>query len=223
MKPYRVETVVSAPFMQNSLVVWDPETSEGFVVDPGFEVEGIVSAVRRHGVRLKAVINTHGHVDHIAGNREVLDAFPGVPLWIGRNDAFMLTDPDANLSAPFGLPITSPPADRLLDEGEEVEVAGLRFLIREIPGHSPGSIVFISEEREPPFALVGDVVFAGSIGRSDFPGGDGRLLVRGVREKLLGLPERTILYPGHGPETTVGQEKRSNPFVGIAASDGPGA
>ena len=141
-------------------------------------------------------------------------AFPAVPLVIGRNEAHLLTDAEANLSAAFGMPVLSPPADRLVDDGERLELAGIGFLVREIPGHSPGSVVFIADGEVPPIVLVGDVIFAGSVGRHDFPGGSAKTLLSGIREKLLVLPDETVLYPGHGPATTIGEERANNPFVG---------
>jgi glyoxylase-like metal-dependent hydrolase (beta-lactamase superfamily II) len=128
----------------------------------------------------------------------------------------LLSDPEANLSAPFGQPLTSPPADRLVDDGERIELAGLTFEVREIPGHSPGSVVFLCDHLDPPFVFGGDVLFAGSVGRTDL-GGNAPLLLSGIRSKLFNLPDETIVFPGHGPPTTIGEEKQSNPFVGQRA------
>jgi hydroxyacylglutathione hydrolase len=141
------------------------------------------------------------------------EAFPDAPLVIGSNEAFLLRDAEANLSAPFGVPLFSPAADRLVADGERIEVAGLGFEVREIPGHSPGSVVFVCDNFDPAFVFGGDVLFAGSVGRTDL-GGNMKQLLQGIRTKLLSLPETTVVYPGHGPATTVGAEKRSNPFVG---------
>jgi len=210
----RVEVVVAEPYSQNALVAWREGGTEAVVVDPGFDVPGILRVLDEHGLTLAVVLNTHGHVDHIAGNRELLAARPGVPLWIGRNEAHLLADPAANLSLGFGHAITSPPADRLLDDGEHVEAAGMRFEVREIVGHSPGSIVYICQDVDPPIVFGGDVLFAGSVGRCDFPGGSAADLVAGIRAKLFRLPPSTIVYPGHGPSTTVGAERRHNPYVG---------
>jgi len=124
-----------------------------------------------------------------------------------------LTDAELNLSAPFGLPITSPAADRLVREGDVLEHAGIRLEVLEIPGHSPGHVVFVHRS-EPLVVFGGDVLFRGSIGRTDFPGSNGPLLLQGIRTKLFPLPPDTVVYPGHGPVTTVAQEKRFNPFVG---------
>lgn len=216
---YAIETVVSAPFDENAYVVWRRGGDEAIVVDPSFDVDSLLGVLRINGLRLAAIVNTHGHADHIAGNAPLKELYPDVPLIIGRNEATLLSDPEANLSAPFGMPMTSPPADRLVDEGERLEVAGFSLLVREIPGHSPGSVVFVADDFDPPFVLAGDVLFAGSVGRVDFPGGSAERLLSGIREKLFALPDGTLILPGHGPPTTVGQERRTNPFVG---EGGPG-
>jgi|SRR5579864_625442 len=213
---YVIERVVSAPFEEVSYIVWRRGRGDALVVDPGFDPEAILAVLTRNRLRLAAVLNTHGHADHIAGNASMKLSAPDAPLVIGRNEAFLLTDSTANMSAPFGQPLTSPPADRLVDDGEQIEYAGFRFEVREIPGHSPGSVVFVCSEWTPSFVLGGDVLFAGSVGRTDL-GGDGPRLASGIRAKLFTLPDDTIVYPGHGPETTIEAEKRTNPFVGERA------
>jgi hydroxyacylglutathione hydrolase len=213
---YTIETVESRPFAQNSYLLWREGRSDALVFDPGFDPESILAILSSQGRRPAAILNTHGHADHIAGNQAMKDAFPDVPLVIGRNEAFLLQDAEANLSAPFGLPIASPAAEQLVDDGERLSLAGFEFEVREIPGHSPGSVVFLCAEFDPPFVIGGDVLFAGSIGRTDL-GGDMPQLLDGIRTKLLTLPNATVIYPGHGPPTTIGAEKRSNPFVGERA------
>jgi glyoxylase-like metal-dependent hydrolase (beta-lactamase superfamily II) len=210
-----VRTVTSMPFDENTYLVWLPGGAEAVVFDPGLEPELIVEALREEGLRAAALLCTHGHADHIGGNAALKQAFPEAPLLIGAGDAVMLVDADRNLSAAFGLPIVSPPADRTVSEGDVVEAAGLRFEVREAPGHSPGHVVFVLRGG-PVRVFGGDVLFRGSIGRYDLPGGDGPLLLRNIRSKLFTLPEPedTVVYPGHGPTTTVGHERRTNPFVG---------
>jgi glyoxylase-like metal-dependent hydrolase (beta-lactamase superfamily II) len=210
---FAIEAIESAPFGEMSYVVWRPGHVEAVVIDPGFDPEAILDLLSRHGLRAAAILNTHGHVDHIAGNAALKGAFPDAPLIIGRHEAWLLADAQANMSASFGSPLASPPADRLVADGERLDLAGLSFEVREIPGHSPGSVVYVCEQFTPPFVLGGDVLFAGSIGRTDL-GGNGPLLLAGIRSKLFNLPGATQVFPGHGPATTIAAEKRSNPFVG---------
>ncbi len=213
-EPLRIETVVSALFGQNAYVVWREGSAAALVVDPGFDPDAILAVLSRERLRPEAILNTHGHSDHIAGNGAVLAAFPGTPIVIGRNEAHLLTDAQANLSAPFGMPILSPPATHLVDDGDRIELAGVSMLVKEIPGHSPGSVVFVIDDETPMQVLAGDVLFAGSVGRCDFPGGSTERLFDGIRKKLFTLPDDTIIWPGHGPKTTTGKEKRTNPYVG---------
>ncbi|WP_165222189.1 MBL fold metallo-hydrolase [Aquisphaera insulae] len=208
----RIEIVESEPFSQNAYVVWRAGRDEALVFDPGFDSTSILTLLRRHGLRPAMILDTHGHVDHIAGNAALKDAFPAAPLVIGRNDAAALQDPDRNLSATFGIPVISPPADRLVEDGESFESAGFAIEVREIPGHSPGSVAYVFAGESPPFVIGGDVLFAGSIGRTDL-GGSLEQLMSGIEEKLLDLTDETTIYPGHGPATTIGRERQSNPFI----------
>jgi hydroxyacylglutathione hydrolase len=207
-----IRTVVSMPFEENSYVVWLPNSTECVVFDPGLQPELIEECLREEGLTLRAILNTHGHADHIAGNAAMKQLAPDAPLIIGRGDAVMLVDADKNLSAGFGFDIVSPPAERTVCEGDTVEAAGLSFTVLDVPGHSPGHVVFLLDGT-PPRVFGGDVLFRGSIGRYDFPGSDGRRLLDGIRRKLFTLPTDTVVYPGHGPSTTVGHEKRTNPFL----------
>jgi glyoxylase-like metal-dependent hydrolase (beta-lactamase superfamily II) len=214
-----IHTIVSMPFEENSYVVWLPGRGDAVVVDPGLEPDLILEFLREQGLRPAAILNTHGHADHIGGNAALKHAYPEAPLVIGAGDAPLLTDADANLSAPFGLPIVSPAADRTVREGEVVEAAGLAFEVYEIPGHSPGHVVYV-HRGTPCRVLGGDVLFRGGVGRFDFPGGSQATLFDGIRNKLFTLPADTVVYPGHGPVTTVGHEKRTNPFLSADGSDG---
>ncbi len=209
---YAIKAIESAPFGQNSFLLWQESPTDAVVIDPGFDTRTILRVLEAENRSLAAILDTHGHVDHIAGNAAMKQAYPDAPLIIGRNETAALTDPEINLSGPFGIPITSPPPDRLVDDGERIEIAGFSFEVREIPGHSPGSVVFVCESYDPPFVFGGDVLFAGSIGRTDL-GGDYNQLMSGIFAKLLNLPDSTRVYSGHGPVTTIGQEKRSNPFI----------
>jgi glyoxylase-like metal-dependent hydrolase (beta-lactamase superfamily II) len=213
--PLKIYTIVSMPFAENTYVVWVPQRSDCVVIDPGLEPEKITDCLHKEGLSVAAILNTHGHGDHIGGNAHLKERFAGAPLIIGVNESRLLTDPNANMSAPFGIPIVSPPADRLVREGDLVEAAGMQFEVLDVPGHSPGHVVYLY--RNTPCVLFGgDVLFQGSIGRHDFPNSDGPLLLDGIRRKLLTLPPDTLVYSGHGPVTTIGEEKRFNPFVGGA-------
>jgi glyoxylase-like metal-dependent hydrolase (beta-lactamase superfamily II) len=211
----QLHTVVSMPFSENTYIVWQAGSTEAVVIDPGFEPGPVLEKLADEGLTVPLILNTHGHVDHIAGNADLKAAFPNAPIVIGAGDADLLTDPLLNMSGLSGVPICSPRADRLVREGEVIESAGFRFEVFDIPGHSPGHVVYLVRG-DPPVVFGGDVLFRGSIGRTDFPGGDLDLLLAGVRAKLWPLPDGTVVYPGHGPVTTVGHEKRTNPFLANA-------
>jgi glyoxylase-like metal-dependent hydrolase (beta-lactamase superfamily II) len=212
----RIRTIVSMPFAENTYILGRSERQDALVVDPGFEPDLIINYLREENLRPAAILNTHGHVDHIAGNATMKEAFPEIPIIIGHGDAVMLTDAEANMSAPYGVSVTSPPADQTVREGDVVALAGFEFQVFEIPGHSPGHVVFVLRDA-PPIVIGGDVLFRGSVGRTDLPGGSFELLRDGIEKKLWPLPPDTIVYPGHGPVTKIGHEKKTNPFVGEAA------
>lgn len=207
-----IRSIVSMPFEENTYVVWRSDRSDCVVIDPGLEPDLILDFLRQADLTPAAILNTHGHGDHIAGNQAMKEAFPGAPLVIGANETPLLSNPDLNMSAPFGVPVVSPPADQTVREGDVLEAAGLRFEVLDVPGHSPGHVVYVLRT-QPIRIFGGDVLFQGSVGRYDFPGSDGRLLANGIRTKLYTLPDDTLVYPGHGPTTTIGVEKRTNPFV----------
>ena len=207
----RIETIMSMPFAQNCFLVGKADSSDIVVVDPGLEADRIVEHILSQKLHPVAILNTHGHADHIAGNAALKQAFPNAPLMIGTNDAKMLADPVANLSRAFGDDLVSPAADQLLNDGETLELVGLSMTVREIPGHSPGHIVFVLEG----LVIGGDVLFQGSIGRTDFPGGSLQQLLHGIRTHLLPLPDATQVLPGHGETTTIGAERRHNPYLRI--------
>jgi glyoxylase-like metal-dependent hydrolase (beta-lactamase superfamily II) len=211
--PLQIHTIVSMPFAENTYVVWLPDRRDAVVIDPGLEPDAIIEFLRAEQLTVGAILNTHGHADHIGGNEAVKRAYPDAPLLIGANEVRLLIDANANLSASFGMPVVSPPADDTVREGDTLEVAGIPLEVIDVPGHSPGHVVYLYRD-EPPILFGGDVLFRESIGRTDFPGSDARLFLEGIRAKVLTLPPNTVVYPGHGPTTTVGHEKRANPFVG---------
>ena len=208
-----VRVVTSSLFEENAYLVSLAGGNECIVVDPGLEPDRIVEELREAGLTPVAILNTHGHADHIAGNEAMKAEWPEAPLVIGAGDAWKLTDAVGNLSAGFGMPIVSPPADQTVNEGDVVEFAGIRWTVFDTPGHSGGHVVFVAEELSPVIVLGGDVLFAGSIGRSDFPDGDHETLLNSIRTKLFPLPDDAVVLPGHGPATTVGRERRTNPFL----------
>lgn len=207
-----IQVVVSPLFEENAYILWKNGEDTAIVVDPGLDTETILDILKDRGLSLTHIFNTHGHADHIAGNGAMKEAFPKAKLIIGVKDAPMLSDPRLNLSQNYGFPLVSPPADQLLVEGDKVEAAGMTFDVLDIPGHSPGHIVFVLNEPKP-IVLGGDVLFRDSIGRTDFPGGSHSQLISGIKNKLFKLPEQTVIYSGHGPVTTIGREKRENPFL----------
>ena len=219
MKPpdFQLATILSHPFEQNTYVARLTARSDCVVIDPGLEPEKIIRYLEQQRLVPAAILNTHGHGDHVGGNAAMKRHWPDCPLVIGAADAAKLTDPWLNLSASFGTPLLSPAADVTVNEGDAYEAAGFQWQVRAIPGHTAGHVVYLWEGAEPPLVFVGDVIFAGSIGRTDFPDGNLRQLVLGIRSKLFTLPDDTVLLPGHGPATSVGEEKRNNPFVGLSA------
>jgi hydroxyacylglutathione hydrolase len=221
-----IHTIVSEMFQENTYIVWRAGRSDALVVDPGLDPDAILAFLDERQLQVAAILNTHGHADHIAGNEALKTRFPQAPLVIGVNDAPLLADAELNLSAAFGVPIVSPPADQQLREGDVLDFAGVRLEVLDIPGHSPGHVAFVVRpltpgpspaagrgENEPILVFGGDVLFRGSIGRTDFPGGSFDRLAAGIRTKLYSLPDDTVIYPGHGPTTKVAHEKRTNPFV----------
>lgn len=208
-----IVTVVCIPFEENTYVARFPGRNDCVVVDPGLDPEKIMAALDAARLVPAAILNTHGHADHIAGNGSIKARWPECPLVIGAEEAAKLTNPQLNLSSAFGGALVSPAADVTVRDGQAYEAAGLKFEVRSIPGHSAGHIVFVAHDHDPPIVFVGDVIFSGSIGRTDFPDGDFRQLLDGIRRKLFTLPGKTVLLPGHGPPTTVEREEQSNPFL----------
>ncbi|WP_439579386.1 MBL fold metallo-hydrolase [Elioraea sp.] len=203
------------PLQQNCAVLWDEHARRASVVDPGGEVERIVAALDQLDLVAERILLTHGHIDHAGGAAALADAL-GVPVWGPSIEDRFLLDGLAVQGRAFGIPEARPlTPGRWLAEGDTVAIAGRDFAVRHCPGHTPGHIVFVSTEMR--VAIVGDVLFRGSIGRTDFPYGDPEALIAAIRTKLFPLGDDIVFLCGHGPGGTFGEERRSNPFVGEGA------
>ena len=196
----------------NCYLVGCTETGEALVIDPGFETkfeaERVLAEAKKHSLQIKCIVNTHGHPDHTSGNK-LLKELTGAEILIHEHDAPMLGDTGRNLLAFFGLHSSSPPADKTLHEGDTIQVGTIKLKVLHTPGHSRGGISLLGDD----LVFTGDTLFAGSIGRYDFPDASYKELMRSIRDKLAPLPDHVKVYPGHGPPTTIGEEKRSNPFL----------
>lgn len=189
--------------------------SEAAVIDGPAGSEAIIEFCRRRDLAPKWLINTHGHADHIQGNEVLKEAWPGITLAIGAEDAPLLTSPMKNLSMLLGSWVKSPKADRLLADGDHIGVGAATFKVLATPGHSRGSVSLYSPTGPEGGGVVftGDALFAGGVGRTDFPGQSHKTLLQSIRERLLTLPPETLVYPGHGPSTTIGAEASTNPWL----------
>jgi len=196
-------------YATNCYVIRVPGSTSCWVIDASFEPAAMVADIKRRGLTPAALILTHAHVDHIAGIPDFLRAFPRTPVWIHEAERDWLTDPELNLSVFTGEPVSVAAADRLLRDGEELDLDGTAWRVLHTPGHSPGGIALVHNDT----AIVGDTLFNGSVGRTDFPGCDSDTLARSIRAKLYILAPATRVYPGHGPATTIAHEKKTNPFV----------
>jgi len=192
----------------NCYVVSDEDTKEALVIDPGADADEILTYIKKEALQVKYIINTHGHADHIGANQELLAA-TGAILAIHEKDLPMLTDAKKNLSLFCGAPVISPEAGLLLKDGDKLEIGQVSLEIIYTPGHSPGGICLYTGT----VLFSGDSLFAESIGRCDFPGGNMQQLVENIKKKLLGLPDETIVYPGHGPSSKIGRERLYNPYL----------
>jgi len=212
MLEYRIIPVT--PFDQNCSLLWEASSRRAVVVDPGGDVDDILAAIATHGLTVERILLTHGHIDHVGGTAELAGRLgvPAIPVeGPQRADAFWL-DQLPEQCRMFGFPATPALApDRWLEDGDTVAVGGLTLDVIHTPGHTPGHVCFI--HRPSQLAVVGDVLFAGSIGRSDFPRGNHADLIASIRTKLFPLGDDFSFIPGHGPMSTFGAERRSNPFV----------
>ncbi len=200
------------PYQQNCALLWDEATMSAAVIDPGGEVPRILDEVARLGLKVERIALTHGHVDHAAGAAALQAALGGVPIeGPDERDRFLL-DGLAEQGRALGLAdARNVTPDRWLHEGDTVELAGVPFAVLHCPGHTPGHLVFVNAAAR--FALVGDVLFRGSVGRTDFPYGDGAALLRSIKDKLLPLGDDLVFLCGHGPGSSIGAERATNPFL----------
>jgi len=199
------------PFQQNCTLLWCEATRKAVVVDPGGDVPEILAAIEKTGVSVEKIWLTHGHIDHVGGAAELRDALMVQIEGPHRDDQFLL-DNVVNSGRSFGIEgVRDVTPDRWLDQGDSVSVGELTFQILHCPGHSPGSVVFFNDAMR--FALVGDVLFAGSVGRTDLPGGSHATLIQSITDKLLPLGDDVGFICGHGPGSSIGQERMTNPFL----------
>lgn len=203
-----LERIVVGPIQVNCYLFGCTATKEALLIDPGDEPEKIQEAVEQRQAKVVGILLTHGHYDHIGALNQVREHY-GCPVMIHSAEADSLTDPRANLSALTGEPLAGPPAERLLNDNDIVEVGKLQIAVFHTPGHSPGGISLHYNG----IVIAGDLIFQMSIGRTDLPGGSFSQLEDSIRNRIYTLPDETLIYPGHGEKTTVGFEKRHNQFV----------
>jgi hydroxyacylglutathione hydrolase len=202
------ERVVVGALETNCYLVYCKQTMDCAVVDPGAEPEKIVHVIEQKGLRPSVLINTHGHVDHVGANQDIKEKYD-IPLCIHSLDRSLLRNILNSTMGFFMGAKKSPPPDRFIEEGEEIHIGNSRLKVIHTPGHSPGSVSLSGDG----FLLSGDVLFCGGVGRTDLPGGSWAELEKSIKNKIYSFPDDTLILPGHGPLTTIGQEKKSNPFV----------
>lgn len=203
-----IRTLEVGPIMANCYILGCEETKEAVVIDPGDEADRILMTLAQDNLKVKYIINTHGHFDHVGANKELRDVTKA-ELMIHAEDEHMLSELTQHAAA-FGLSADdSPPADITIADNDEIKFGNITLKVIHTPGHSRGGICLLTDK----VLIAGDTLFAGSIGRTDLPGGDYDTLISSIKTKLLILDEDTIVYTGHGPETTIGREKQINPFL----------
>ena len=204
------ETFALGEWQTNCYVVYNA-AGACWIVDAGFEPAAMIEHIRRRDLKLENIILTHAHLDHIAGLNDIHAAFPDTPILIHAAEKDFLTDTFLNLSAMINMPIVAPEATGFLAHGQILKLGDASFEVRHTPGHSPGGVTLYCAAEST--AFVGDALFASSIGRTDFPTSNHTQLMASIREQLLTLPDATRVLSGHGPATTIGRERKSNPFI----------
>jgi len=204
-----IKELVVGPLMSNCFILGCAKTKEAVVIDPGGDADRILLSLADSSLKVKYIINTHGHFDHVSANGKMKDA-TGADILIHPLDAAMLGNLSSN-AAFFGISVeNSPPCDQTIEEGDSISFGNITLKVIHTPGHTPGGISLYTDG----IVFVGDTLFAGSIGRTDFPGGDFNTLISSIKTKLFKMDDEIRVFSGHGPETSIGKEKRSNPFVG---------
>ncbi len=206
--PMFLRKVMTGSMLANCYIIADEETKEAAIIDPGAEGEEILKVVRSNDLKVKYIINTHGHMDHIGANAKVKET-TGAKILIHEDDRNLLSSPVKNLAIFWGRVTKSPPADRLLKDGETISLGHLEIEVIHTPGHTRGSICLLVDNR----LFTGDTLMRNTIGRTDLPGASSTMLVQSIKERLLPLEDGIEVYPGHEEETTIGREKRNNPFL----------
>lgn len=207
----KIMYMVLGPFMTNTYILYNEGTMEGLVVDPSFSPEHYIKAISEKKIHLRSIFLTHGHVDHMAGMNELRKAFPAAKMYMDKRDQPFLRDPEKNLSYMFPVPTLVDDADVWVKDGDEIETCGYTFQVIDTAGHTPGGISFYMKKEG--LVFTGDSLFQGSIGRTDFPGGSLKELTGTIKKNLFSLPDSTVVLSGHGEQTTIGQEKKTNPFL----------
>lgn len=203
-----LETIVVGPMQVNCYVLALPENSSAIIIDPGDQARKIKQVLDKYRLKPAFIVNTHGHYDHIGCD----DKF-GVPVYIHKDDLPLLRDSRLNLSGVFSLGYTVKSEIIKLEEGEIIKSDGIELEVMHIPGHTPGGISLLIKKPARKAVFTGDTLFCQGIGRSDLDGGNESLLIKSIKEKLLILSDDTVVYPGHGPSSTIGEEKKNNPFL----------
>ncbi len=205
----RIESFNLLPsFMTNTWLLWNDVTHDAILIDPAAPNQELIDIIKERNLKITAIVNTHGHGDHIGGNPFFKAAFD-CPIMIHEDDAKMLIDNKKNLSEFMGTPLPGYPADRLLKDDDIIMMGENKIRVIHTPGHTPGGICLLVDK----LLISGDTLFEMSIGRTDFPGGSHQKIIDSIRDKLFVLPEDTVVFPGHGPRTSIGMETQNNPFL----------
>ncbi|HEX2953989.1 MAG TPA: MBL fold metallo-hydrolase [Bacillota bacterium] len=203
-----IHHLVTGPLATNTYIVFCQKGGEAVIIDPAGSDQEIIDFIKENNLSVKIILLTHGHADHL-GAVKILRQEYSAPVWIHAGDAAMLGNPELNLSAFLGQPLELRPADRLLSNGDVITIDGLILNVSHTPGHTPGGICLIG----PGCVFSGDTLFAGSVGRTDFPGGNMDDLIAGIHKHLMILADHIKVFPGHGPQTTIGKERYQNPYL----------